>query len=70
MKRTYKIDEIKKGIENTLEKFGRINALQLHNPRNEIKKWDLIIEMFNYYKKKKINKFFRYITCQELLFFL
>ena len=57
MKRTYKIDEIKKGIENTLEKFGRINALQLHNPRNEIKKWDLIIEMFNYYKKKKLINF-------------
>lgn len=53
MNRTYDVDEIKKGIENTLQKFGKINVLQLHNPRNEIKNWDLIIEMFNYYKKKK-----------------
>ena len=52
MKRTYDVDEIKKGIDNTLEKFGKVNVLQLHNPRNEIKKWDLIIEMLNYYKKK------------------
>lgn len=54
MNRTYNIDEIKKGIENTLEKFGKINVLQLHNPRNEIKNWDLILEMFSYYKKKKL----------------
>ena len=53
MNRTYDVDEIKKGIENTLQKFGKINVLQLHNPRNEIKNWDLIVEMFNYYKKKK-----------------
>lgn len=57
MNRTYNIDEIKKGIENTLEKFGKINVLQLHNPRNEIKNWDLIVEMFNYYKKKKLIKY-------------
>ena len=57
MNRTYNIDEIKKGIENTIEKFGKINVLQLHNPRNEIKKWDLIVEMFNYYKKKKLIKY-------------
>jgi aryl-alcohol dehydrogenase-like predicted oxidoreductase len=57
MNRTYDIDEIKKGIENTLEKFGKINVLQLHNPRNEIKNWDLIIEMFNYYKMKRLIKF-------------
>jgi len=53
MKRTYDIDQIKKGIENTIEKFGKINVLQLHNPRDEIKNWDLIIEMFSWYKKKK-----------------
>ncbi|MDC0240713.1 aldo/keto reductase [Candidatus Pelagibacter sp.] len=57
MKRTYDIDEIKKGIENTLEKFGKIHVLQLHNPRNEIKNWDLIVEMFNYYKKRRLIKF-------------
>tara|TARA_B100000767_G_C19750845_1_gene530727 strand:- start:1289 stop:2191 length:903 start_codon:yes stop_codon:yes gene_type:complete len=57
MKRTYDIDEIKKGIDSTLEKFGVINVLQLHNPRNEIKNWDLIIEMFNSYKKKRLINF-------------
>ena len=53
MRRTYDVDEIKKGIDNTLEKFGKLNVLQLHNPRHEIKNWDLIIEMFYHYKKKK-----------------
>ena len=57
MNRTYNIDEIKKGIENTLEKFGKINVLQLHNPRKEIKNWDLIVEIFNHYKKKKLIKY-------------
>ena len=55
MNRTYDIDEIKKGIDYTLGKFGKLNVLQLHNPRHEIKNWDLIIEMFNYYKKKLIK---------------
>lgn len=57
MNRTYDIDKIKRGIENTLEKFGKLNVLQLHNPRNEIKNWDLIIEMFNNYKKRKLINF-------------
>ena len=57
MNRTYDIDEIKKGIDYTLGKFGKLNVLQLHNPRHEIKNWDLIIEMFNYYKKKKLIKY-------------
>ncbi len=57
MNRTYDIDGIKAGIDHTLQKFGKINVLQLHNPRNEIKNWDLIIEMFNNYKKKKLINF-------------
>ncbi len=57
MNRTYDVDEIKKGVDNTLEKFGKLNVLQLHNPRNEIKNWDLIIEMFNDYKKKGLINF-------------
>ena len=68
MNRTYNIDEIKKGIENTIEKFGKINVLQLHNPRNEIKKWDLIVEMFNYYKKKKLIKYYRISLARNYYF--
>lgn len=54
MERTYKIAEIKDGINKLLDKFENINVLQLHNPRDEIKNWDEILEMFEEYKKKKL----------------
>ena len=57
MERTYKINEIKDGINKLLDKFNKLNVLQLHNPRNEIKNWDEIIEMFDEYKKKKLIKY-------------
>ena len=54
MERTYKINEIKDGINKLLDKFENINVLQLHNPRDEIKNWDELLEMFEEYKKKKL----------------
>ena len=54
MERTYKVNEIKDGINKLLDRYDKLNVLQLHNPRNEIKNWDEIIEMFNDYKKKKL----------------
>lgn len=54
MERTYKINEIKDGINKLLDKFGNINVLQLHNPRDEIKNWDELLEMFEEYKQKKL----------------
>ena len=54
MQRSYNIARIKEGIDSSLQKFGKINVLQLHNPRNEIKDWDELIEMFEEYKKKKL----------------
>jgi len=58
LKRTYDVKKIKEGIENSLEKYKKINVLQLHNPRNEIKDWDEIVELFEEYKKKKLISFY------------
>lgn len=57
MERTYKISEIKDGINKLLDNFENINVLQLHNPRNEIMNWDEIIEMFREFKKKKLIRY-------------
>lgn len=54
MERTHKISEIKDGINKLLDKFEKINVLQLHNPRDEIKNWDELLDMFEEYKKKKL----------------
>jgi aryl-alcohol dehydrogenase-like predicted oxidoreductase len=50
--KTFKIEDILKSIDITLEKFDKINILFLHNPRNEIKNWTKIIEILKKYKKK------------------
>ena len=52
MERTHKIAEIKDGINKLLDKYEKINVLQLHNPRDEIKNWDELLDMFEEYKKK------------------
>ncbi len=57
LNKTFRPENLKDGIDWTLEKFGKINVIQLHNPRNEIKNWDEIINIIENYKKKKlINK--------------
>ena len=54
--KTFKIKDIVKSIDYSLEKFGKINTLFLHNPRNEIKNWSKIIETLKEYKKKNYIK--------------
>ncbi len=49
--KTFEIDDIKKSIDVSLRKFGRINTLFLHNPRKEIKNWHLLINFLSEYKK-------------------
>ena len=52
LKKTFEAKGLIEGIDRTLEKFDKINVIQLHNPRNEIKNWDEIIEILESYKKK------------------
>jgi len=49
--KTFKSSDIKRSIELSLNKFGKINTLFLHNPRNEIKNWTNMIAIINEYKK-------------------
>lgn len=49
--KTFTIDHIKKSIDTSLNKFGRINTLFLHNPRKEIKNWPFLINFLLEYKK-------------------
>ena len=44
------------GIERSLDIFGKINILQLHNPRNEINNWNKIFNLLNHYKNKNYIK--------------
>ena len=56
LKKSFEPKSLIEGIDITLEKFEKINVMQLHNPRNEIQNWDEIIEILNIYKKKKLIK--------------
>jgi aryl-alcohol dehydrogenase-like predicted oxidoreductase len=58
MKKSFDIDDLINDLNKSLDKFHRINVIQLHNPRNEIKNWDEIIDIFNQYKKKKLINFY------------
>ena len=50
--KTFKTQDIIRAIDSSLEKFGKINTLFLHNPRNEIKNWSKIINVLTKYKQK------------------
>ena len=39
IKKTFEPESLIEGIDITLEKFEKINVMQLHNPRNEIQNW-------------------------------
>ena len=56
-KKNFSIKVLRKSIYTSYDYHGKLNTVFLHNPRNEIKKWDLIIEMLNYYKKRRLIKF-------------
>lgn len=56
-KKTFKEQDILDSVKKSLDLFGPINILYLHNPRNEIKNWDKIIDLLNDLKKKKLIKF-------------
>ena len=56
-KKTFTIRDIKKSVEKSLDILGKINVLYLHNPRNEIKDWKKIINLFETLKNKKFIKY-------------
>ena len=55
--KSFKSEDLEIDINSSLAKFGNINVLQLHNPRNEIKDWDKILQIFYKYKKLGLIKY-------------
>ena len=55
--KTFTEQDISDSVKKSLDLFGFINILYLHNPRNEIKNWDKIINLLIDLKKKKLIKF-------------
>ena len=55
LKKTFKIKDIKESIEKSLKLYRNLNTVYLHNPRKEIKNWEIIIKILREYKKKRIN---------------
>ena len=49
--KTFSIPDVEKSIDKSLNEFGRINTLFLHNPRNEISDWSKIFTLLAKYKK-------------------
>ena len=55
--KSFLLEDLKKSIEQSLEFFGKINILFLHNPRNEITDWDALLKLLSEYKNSGlINK--------------
>ena len=55
-KKTFNIRDVKNSIEKSLKLYGNLNTIYLHNPRNEIKNWEIIIKILKEYKKKGLIK--------------
>ena len=55
LKKTFKPNDIIETTNKSVDLFGRINILYLHNPRKEIKNWNKVINLLNELKKQKIR---------------
>ena len=56
-KKTFKLNDIIETTNKSVDLFGRINILYLHNPRKEIRNWNKIINLLNELKKQKKIKY-------------
>ena len=56
-KKTFRSNDIIKSVNKSIELYGKINILYLHNPRNEIKNWYKLIELLNKLKSQKKIKY-------------
>lgn len=52
MKKNFNEKNLIYGVERALDLFKNINVMQLHNPRDEIKNWDKVINVLKKFKKK------------------
>ena len=52
--KTFNISDLRRSVDSSLVKFGKINILFLHNPRNEVKDWRRVIKVLNEYKKNNL----------------
>ena len=52
MKKNFDEKSLIYGVERALDLFKNINVMQLHNPRNEIENWDIVVDILKKYKKK------------------
>lgn len=53
-KKTFKNSDIEATLDKSLKLFDKINILYLHNPRQEIKDWDKIINYMQELKKRRL----------------
>jgi hypothetical protein len=52
MKKNFDEKSLIYGVERALDLFKNINVMQLHNPRDEIENWNIVIDLLQKYKKK------------------
>ena len=56
-KKTFKLIDIEKSVNQSIEAFGKIHTLFLHNPRGEIKNFNKVINLLDKYKKEGLVKY-------------
>jgi len=57
MKKNFDEKSLIYGIERSIDLFKNINVMQLHNPRDEIKRWNNVFDILEKYKKKGYIKY-------------
>ncbi len=55
--KSFDTDDIKYSIDTSIDKFGTINTIFLHNPRDEVSSWTKLLRIINHYKEKNLVKF-------------
>jgi|TARA_B100001971_G_C18229500_1_gene562962 aryl-alcohol dehydrogenase-like predicted oxidoreductase len=66
--KTFHPHDITRSIQNSIEKFGKLNIVFLHNPRNEIKNWNKVIELLLEFKKIKLIKYIGLSVARDFYF--
>jgi aryl-alcohol dehydrogenase-like predicted oxidoreductase len=66
--KTFNISDLKRSIDSSLNKFGKINILFLHNPRNEVKDWRAVIKVLNGYKKNNLISYIGISLARDFYF--
>ena len=64
--KSFDTDDIKNSIDTSIDKFGTINTIFLHNPRDEVSSWTKLLRIINHYKEKNFVNALQWLIGLEI----